>query len=76
MARSATTKSGLRQLHSSERRRLRKKVYRRDGFKCVYCNEREFLTLDHRLPVSKGGTNEFDNLETVCERCNEAKGAL
>ena len=45
---------------------------------CCWCGssveEGEHLTLDHFVPVSKGGTNEADNLLTSCRRCNSARG--
>ena len=30
--------------------------------------------LDHIVPVSNGGTNEFENLQLLCPRCNISKG--
>lgn len=33
------------------------------------------MTQDHILPVSKGGKDNLDNLWTMCEACNTAKGA-
>lgn len=32
------------------------------------------LEVDHVVPISKGGTNDLDNLQTLCEPCNQAKG--
>jgi hypothetical protein len=29
-------------------------IFRRDGYRCVYCNTKEGLTLDHVLPKSRG----------------------
>lgn len=67
---------------------LRRSVLERDGFTCVYCgfaparlgwfNEgnwraRESLHIDHIYPVSKGGTNDSDNLVTSCGPCNLSK---
>ena len=49
-------------------------VYRRDNFKCVFCGATEDLTIDHKIPRSKGGTNAFDNLQTACVKCNTEKG--
>lgn len=31
------------------------------------------MTIDHVLPKSKGGTNEIQNLQTMCYTCNERK---
>jgi hypothetical protein len=51
----------------------RSRVYERDGHRCVECRARENLTLDHRVPIAKGGGNEESNLQTMCERCNLSK---
>ena len=44
---------------------------------CVYCGEPiPPYHLDHKLPVSRGGTNSADNLHLTCPRCNLRKSAL
>lgn len=56
--------------------RLRHEVFKRDGYKCVECNkDKEETTLhaDHILPVSQGGADELENLQTLCQACNFAK---
>ena len=57
---------------------LRQAVYERDNFTCQYCgfhaSEKE-LEIDHIVPVSRGGTNDIDNLRTSCSKCNKKKGA-
>lgn len=32
------------------------------------------MSVDHKQPQSKGGTDEFDNLQLLCMRCNSSKG--
>jgi hypothetical protein len=49
-------------------------IFARDG-KCLNCGTIQSLTIDHILPKSKGGSNEFENLQTLCKRCNLIKGA-
>lgn len=62
--------------------RLQFRVMRRDNFKCQYCGRSPAthhgvtLHLDHRVPFSKGGATEFDNLLTACSVCNLGKGDL
>jgi len=63
-----------------KRKQLSKKarfeVFKRDGFVCHYCGAKPpqaLLQVDHILPVSKGGTNDFDNLITSCQACNLGK---
>ena len=51
----------------------RNRIYKRDGYECVYCGSKKHLTLDHVLPKSRGGSNEWTNLVTCCSKCNRQK---
>lgn len=57
---------------------LRWKIMKRDKFKCVKCgkgvNDTDCLQVDHIIPVTKGGSNEESNLQTLCWECNIGKG--
>lgn len=49
-------------------------VGRRDGFYCAHCKSSgNDLQIDHIIPISKGGTNERENLQLLCKDCNGAK---
>jgi hypothetical protein len=50
-------------------------VFKRDGYKCVYCGTGDNLTLDHQVPQSRGGSHEPENLVACCATCNSKKGA-
>jgi 5-methylcytosine-specific restriction endonuclease McrA len=52
----------------------RTRIYRRDQNQCVYCGSNKDLTLDHVMPKSRGGGNDWTNLVTSCFRCNLRKG--
>ncbi|MCB0062882.1 MAG: HNH endonuclease [Caldilineaceae bacterium] len=57
---------------------LRKQLEEIDNGQCVYCQTRtdnsgQALTIDHIIPVAKGGENVFENLCRACRSCNEAK---
>lgn len=60
-------------------RSRREAVFRRDGFRCVYCAEvfePKLLTLDHVEPRMRGGDHSEGNLVTACQSCNAAKASL
>lgn len=52
----------------------RNNVFKRDNFNCQYCGSGKDLTLDHLIPVSKGGKSTWTNLVTACRSCNARKG--
>jgi len=52
----------------------KRNVMVRDGFVCGYCGSKETLTIDHILPVSRGGKSTFENCVTACKKCNSKKG--
>jgi hypothetical protein len=62
--------------------RLRFRIMRRDNFKCQFCGRspahdpKIILHVDHIMPWSKGGETTFDNLRTLCSKCNIGKGNL
>ncbi|MEM7036435.1 MAG: HNH endonuclease [Bacteroidota bacterium] len=51
----------------------RQNIFKRDGYRCVYCGSREHLTLDHVIPRSLGGQTRWDNVVAACSPCNLAK---
>ncbi len=62
--------------------RLRFKVLLRDNFTCQACgaspakNPNVELHVDHITPWSTGGETVFDNLQTLCSKCNLGKSDL
>jgi len=67
-------------------RRFRRQVtntflFARDAYRCQFCGrpqaalrQRECLTRDHLVPLSRGGTNSWSNVLTACSACNARKG--
>jgi 5-methylcytosine-specific restriction endonuclease McrA len=52
-------------------------LYLRDLFTCQYCYTQlptAKLTMDHVLPISKGGKTNWENIVTACNPCNGKKG--
>lgn len=57
---------------------LRFEIFKRDGFRCLYCGvtpTQAKLRVDHVNPVAKGGTDAPENLITSCFDCNAGKAA-
>lgn len=55
---------------------LRHEVFKRDDYRCLECgatNINSTLEVDHIIPVAQDGTDEFNNLQTLCIACNRAK---
>ena len=41
---------------------------------CIYCGSTDHLSLDHIIPLNKGGPDEGSNLVWACRSCNSSKG--
>ena len=44
--------------------------------RCRYCLVTENLTIDHKVPLSNGGTDKITNLQVLCARCNGIKSSM
>ena len=54
----------------------KKNIMIRDDFICQYCGtHKNKLTIDHVIPVSKGGKSSFENCVAACQDCNNKKGS-
>jgi 5-methylcytosine-specific restriction endonuclease McrA len=56
----------------------RQNIFLRDAHTCQYCQKifpEKRLTVDHVVPMSRGGRHEWTNVVTACSRCNNRKGA-
>ena len=51
----------------------RREVLQPDNHTCQYCGSNKRLTLDHVIPLSKGGQHTWNNVVMACERCNQHK---
>lgn len=53
----------------------RARILERDNYTCTYCGVRGGkLECDHIHPISRGGSNDDENLTTACKPCNREKG--
>lgn len=54
----------------------RREVLQKTGFRCASCGEKLDMvrhTIDHIIPISRGGTNDIENLIGLCKICNKYK---
>lgn len=71
--------------YNSQWDRLRLVVLKRDNYLCQECMRQGKLTplcvkphdhaVDHRIPKAHGGTDDMDNLQSICQSCHSAKTA-
>jgi hypothetical protein len=64
---------------------VRRTVFDRDKWKCQHCKCRcvhhsrergnNQATIDHIMPLARGGTHTYANAQLLCRRCNEKKQA-
>lgn len=63
---------------------LRSDVFSRDGWRCRGCGvavatagwpRPDYATIDHIIPLSKGGEHSMGNVQLLCYHCNVKKGA-
>lgn len=62
----------------------RKILFEQCGGICPECTKKmslnnprarnSYMTIDHIVPLSKGGTNNLGNLRGLCAKCNVARG--
>lgn len=66
-------------VHVAMKRALRKGALRDCSQRCVYCATRldqRTATLDHVVPLARGGANDPGNLVVACAPCNRLKSDL
>ncbi len=68
--------SPTQQARLSISRAQRRRVYARDGHRCVDCGTSDDLTLDHIVPLALEVKRNYrdDELATRCRPCNSRRG--
>jgi len=65
----------MRSRFNKNRANIYKRIAKEQGEFCVICGRKDKLTVDHIIPLSKGGSNDNDNFQILCQTCNKRKGA-
>lgn len=77
--RPATRRPGGSVIHVAMKRAMRKVALRDCGQRCVYCSvhlDQHTATLDHVVPLARGGAHDPGNVVVACAPCNRLKGDL
>ena len=65
---------------SRARNRAKLQLVWEKGKRCAICGRKikdlEDLTVDHIVPLARGGKNSIDNYRLAHKTCNEAKGRM
>jgi 5-methylcytosine-specific restriction endonuclease McrA len=52
----------------------KKKIAKLYNQPCSYCGGTENISLDHVVPIARGGNHSIGNLMPLCRSCNSSKG--
>ena len=61
-------------------KKLREHIKKRDNYTCCTCGNSTnvepnlLLEIDHSMPIARGGKTVEESLQTLCWKCNRAKG--
>ena len=57
--------------------KMRFSIYEKDNYRCRKCKRHtDDLEIDHIISIAKGGKSEYNNLQTLCKRCNKNKSDI
>lgn len=59
-----------RNTRSAEWKRIRRRILKRDDYTCQRCGD-VGNEVNHIIAVSEGGTDDDENLETLCASCHQ-----
>ena len=56
----------------------KEQIKKRDKYTCHYCEckNKLLLTIDHKIPLSRGGNSSTSNMVCCCMVCNKLKGNM
>ncbi|MEH1780868.1 MAG: HNH endonuclease [Nostoc sp.] len=72
-----TTKRRHKRICPKQMRHRKSKLIEKYGMNCFWCHCTllpETITIDHYIPLSKGGNNKLRNLRLACAQCNSYRG--
>ena len=65
-----------KKLYSEDWDIIRRKVYARDGYRCLLCDKKGKINAHHIIPVAISHDNTLSNLITLCSKCHRKLEAI
>ena len=59
----------------TSKKHIKEFIFGMHGYYCLKCGSKSNITLDHIIPIIRGGCNSTDNLQPLCQSCNSSKGS-
>lgn len=54
---------------------IKENVLKRYHYRCAWCKSKKNLTIDHKIELYRGGSNQPSNLRVLCEACHKDRHA-
>ena len=68
-----TERRRIRKLSNAQYEITEKELSKLYESSCIYCGSNNRITLDHIIPISRGGTHGIGNIAPACLSCNSSK---
>lgn len=73
VANSRARRRGALGTHTAQEWREKLELF---AYCCAYCGEPRVLVREHKVPLSRGGSNDITNIVPACQPCNARKHCL
>jgi 5-methylcytosine-specific restriction endonuclease McrA len=54
-------------------RKQETQLFEEYNYRCIYCGRKTSLTIDHVIPLNRGGEHDISNAVPACNQCNAGK---
>jgi 5-methylcytosine-specific restriction endonuclease McrA len=73
-AKTAAISARRKSFHSSKKDLFIALIKSGAAYECAYCQASDYIAIDHIIPISRGGSDDLENLQFLCRSCNSSKG--
>lgn len=69
-------RNAARIVRTQRRKNPDRAAYKKLMKRCKYCGATEDLTVDHKIPLIRGGADNAKNWQCLCKECNTTKSSM